>query len=157
MNKFQQENPDVAAKIMNYMESGLTPADIVQELQLDSTKKLYAHEKEPEIIPESIKMISQALAYRIPDDSDIKVLVSLLSAAYEQEVNGEEAFREAPSVAEEVVVGLLNDSSYHWLLAEAPNGRGVEADGLIMGACCYSTNGVSKKNGNKSLSPPIII
>jgi len=97
-----------------------------------------------------IKVIAQALAFRVPDESDLAAMTALLNAAYMPEIEGKEAFRgqsDTYAVTSELVEELFADKSYSWQIVEAPNGRGVEADGVILGVCCYSTDGVSRRNG----------
>ena len=47
----------------------------------------------------------------------------------------------------ESVSALFHDPTYSWQVVEAPSGRDVERDGVILGACCYSTDGLSRRNG----------
>ena len=69
--------------------------------------------------------------------------------AYETEVRGKEAFRDGPgTITENLVIELLNSRDYQWLLLEVPRGMHIEKDGTVLGVCCYSTHGVSRRNGN---------
>jgi GNAT superfamily N-acetyltransferase len=95
-------------------------------------------------------MISQAFAYRKPDSSDIQRVHELLNAAYLDEINGPEAFRVSrteESVSLETVQYLFDDASYQWLVMENPSGNGAFDSDAIVGACCFSTDGVSRRNG----------
>ena len=101
-----------------------------------------------EVFSDEIMIISQALAFRVGTIIDLDEITELLNSAYAVEISGEESFRQAPGVNKERVMELLQpNSGYDWMVCEAPNGRGVEADGVILAACCFSTDGASKKNG----------
>ena len=78
--------------------------------------------------------------------------LSFLDAAYKQETIGEEAFREGDPISPDLIRSLLCDGSYHWLLIEAPSGRDIEKDGVVLGAACFSTDGVSRRNGESMLA-----
>lgn len=50
-------------------------------------------------------------------------------------------------ISRQTVVDLFDDDSYKWCIVEAPSGKFIEEDGMILGVCCYSTDGVARKNG----------
>ncbi len=148
MSEFSRKHPEMAAKLMTLAESGLTPDEIMNQFKMDDEAKEFANKKSTtEDFPDEIMLISQALAYRTATDSDFPALRGLLGSSYGAEVTGSEAFRSGDSISESSLRDLLNDSSYKWLLVEAPSGRDVEMDGAILGACCYSTDGISRRNG----------
>lgn len=157
-------DPTLQNRIRHMVEvEGMTPDELLKKLHEEAEQQLIdkADEEERvrrgvtsttdlaefESVPKEIQLIAQALAYRFATIEDLDELHKLLSAAYKDEVQGEEAFRIGESVTKDSVEFHLSDPSYQWLLVEAPNGHGILKDGDILGACCYSTDGVSKKNG----------
>ena len=92
-------------------------------------------------------MIAQALAFRKATEEDIPFIHSLLNSAYRGEISGPEAFRAGPAVSLESVHDLFSDESYMWLLVEVPCGKGIIDDGTLLGACCFSMDGIARKNG----------
>lgn len=61
-----------------------------------------------------------------------------------------EGFRRGKALPDDAIESLFfNDPSFKWLIVEAPNGHGIEKDGVILGASCFSTDGISKRNGEK--------
>ena len=78
---------------------------------------------------------------------DLHEILGLLSSAYECELRGPEAFRAGDAVSVEQYIALFEDPDYQWLVCEAPSGRGVEKDGVILGISIFSKNGVSTRNG----------
>lgn len=149
MANFSQTHPAMAAKLADLIESGLNPEEIIQHFKTTDEAKAISDKEwdDIEVFPDVIHIISQALAYRSAVAEDLDELHGLLCAAYRPEVKGEEAFRTGEEVTKETITSLLNDPSYSWLLVEAPSGKGVERDGVILGAACYSTDGMSRKNG----------
>jgi hypothetical protein len=110
-------------------------------------------------VPEKIKVIAQALAYRRPERSDAPAILSLINLSYRAECIGREAFRkDEPCITMSVLEQILfEDDEHQWLLVEAPD-RSVEGylgtiGESILGVMCYTTHGQSKRNGNI----PIII
>jgi GNAT superfamily N-acetyltransferase len=146
MSEFNRKHPELAAKLMTYIESGLNPDEIIAKFKSDDESKELDSEKE--IFPGEIKLISQALAYRKANNTDLNELFDLFLAAYHDEIDGAESFRKGNAISISVLKDLLGDPSYKWLIVEAPSGREIERDGVILGACCYSTGGVSRRNGN---------
>lgn len=101
-----------------------------------------------EHFPDEIRIIAQALAFReAVTESDFVSILAVLAIAYSAETHGLESFRIGDSVTDQNLNDLRSNKSYHWLVVECPNGQGVEADGAILGACCFSTDGVSRRNG----------
>jgi hypothetical protein len=137
---------------MTMVEAGMDTDDIAMALrETAELKALVAsgedHDEE-ESFPGEIRLIAQALAFRsVVEDDDLPRVLDVLSVAYSAEVSGLEAFRSGLSISRETLEGLYNDESYKWLVVEAPNGHHIEVDGAILGVCCYSTDGVSRKNG----------
>jgi hypothetical protein len=145
MSEFNRKHPEMAAKLMTLIESGLNPDEIIAKFKSDDESKELDSEKE--VFPGEIKLISQALAYRPGVKTDVVELFELFLGAYSSETSGKEAFRKGPAIIKSVVRDLLSDNEYKWLIVEAPSGRGIERDGVILGACCYSTTGISRRNG----------
>lgn len=152
MQDLQQKDPKLVAKIMDMVESGVSPEDIGQRLEEEREKEaLEAVEGPPEEeqFAAEIKIIAQALAYREAVSDDLHEIMSLLNAAYACEIKGPESYRVGEPVSVEQFISTFEDKSYTWLVCEAPSGRGVEKDGVILGVSIFSTDGESKKNGTK--------
>jgi len=159
MAAFQSRDPQLAARLMNLVESGLSADEVARALvednvarSLSATEGSTSFAEETEVFADEIKVIAQALAYRAATDEDLDEVTKLLDAAYFPEMiesGSSESFRNGgpEAVAPEAIEALFRDPSYSWQVVEAPSGRGVERDGVILGACCYSTDGVSRKNG----------
>lgn len=151
-----KKDPKIVAKVMELVESGLGPEQIAARLLEDKEAELLEEEEGPvnerEKFPDAIKMIAQALCFRVGTINDIDDIAKVLNAAYNFEINNtfdkKEAFRSAEdAVSIHDIADLFDSSSYRWLLVEAPNGHGIEVDGVLLGVVCYSVDGVSKKNG----------
>lgn len=134
----------MAMRILDLAEKGFEPTDILRILEEEQEVKA---EEEP--IPDNIRIIAQAFACRPAGAKDLEELFSLLSGAYASESSGEEAFLEpsSSSVSREIVLQYISDESYQFLVFEIPKGFGIEKDGMIIAACCFSTDGVSRRNG----------
>lgn len=131
MSNFSQTHPAMAAKIADLIEFGYDPEQIIAQFrQDDETKRLKELEgggtaSSDEVFPDEIMIISQALAYRpLVVENDLLEIHSLLSAAYQPEVSGEESFRVGDSIEITSIAELMRDSTYQWLVVEAPSGRG---------------------------------
>lgn len=155
MAEFSKKHPQLAAELQGLIESGMNPDQLIEHFRQQDERKR-AEEEEPtapERFPEEIKLIAQAFAYRKPDSSDVKDIHALLNAAYMDELKGPEAFRESSSqeaVSLDTIQCLFLDASYQWLVMENPAAGGsvFDADSSsLIGACCYSTDGVSRRNG----------
>jgi GNAT superfamily N-acetyltransferase len=145
------EKQTIQNRMITLMEQGLSADEIGKALEEEAIKKkLIEEEGDVEIFPDEIEIIAQALAFRTADVSDIGNIATILNAAYKPEVRGDEAFRSSEdgiAVTEVDIRGLFHDEDYTWTVAEAPNGRGIEEDGVMLGVCCFSTTGTSKKDG----------
>lgn len=137
----------VLAQVHELMEKGMSAEEIAKQLQSEREKALAPEETLEEEFSSEIKTIAQALAFRRANESDLRAIYGLLTAAYQCELRGDEAFRTGEAVSLEYLTDLFNDPSYHWLLVEAPNGFGEETDGMLLGVSCFSTDGVSRRNG----------
>jgi hypothetical protein len=126
------------------IESGLDPQMIAETL-LEESKPIDPHVSHREEFSDKIMIASQALAFRKAVQSDIKQILIILKLAYDSEVYGPESFRSPPAMTLDTI--NLDDDSYKWIVVEVPCGRGIENDGAIIGVCCYSTDGISRKNG----------
>lgn len=148
MAEFSKKHPQLAAELQTLIESGMNPDQLIQHFkEKDESKEGDDGSTDaPELFPDEIRMISQAFAYREPASDDIKGVYDLLNAAYMDELNGPESFRVSrtkESVSLETIQYLFADSSYQWLVMENPS---EDSDAMI-GACCFSTDGVSRRNG----------
>jgi ribosomal protein S18 acetylase RimI-like enzyme len=156
--KATERDPEFVRKVLDLVEAGSSSEEVIKSLQEE--QRASQEPKEREIFPDEIRLIAQALAFRAPVNDDILEIHTLLCEAYMDEFLGEEAFLENLQgqqedkfkiISKEALSELFQKSSgYDWLIMECPNGRGVVDDGTIIGACCFSTNGVSRKNGKYS-------
>lgn len=140
----------MAAKLMDLIEGGLDPEQIIQHFKNEDEKKAIEDiegDDSDEVFPDEVLIISQALAYRDATVDDVSELHKLLSAAYSPEVAGSEAFRTGDAVGIASVQDSFRSGSFRWLVVEAPSGKGIELDGVILGAVCYSVDGVARKDG----------
>ena len=79
------------------------------------------------------------MAFREASAEDGAELAALINSGYSGERQGEpEGFRTEPLMDAATVALMVADPECHWLLAEAPNGRGTVSDGTTLGCCCYS-------------------
>eukprot|EP01039_Chlorochromonas_danica_P010666 gene10666-11833_t len=149
MNSGAKAFPDVQARIRDAVEAeGLSPEQVMRRLHEEAELQLLGDEApDKDAIPSQIYIIAQALAYRPATSGDLEEIYALLSDAYREEVQGKEAFRQGAAVTKEEVANCLADSEYHWLVAESPNGHGYEKDGIILAVAAYTTNGISRRNG----------
>ena len=149
MANFSQTHPAMAAKLADLIESGLNPEQIIQHFKSEDEAKAISDKEwdDVEVFPDAIHIISQALAYRDAVAEDVDELYQLINSAYKPEVIGDESFRTGDVVIKEDIHSILADKTYKWLLVEAPSGKNIEQDGVILGAVCYTVDGVSRKNG----------
>ena len=157
MNEITNRDPALVSQLTSLIEKGYTPEDIAKTLisdnqrrELEKTGDIYENDEE---FPDEIRLIAQALCYRVGTIDDINDIKKILNSAYKYELinnNNDkcnEGFRtDKEAVAIDVITDLF-DQSYKWLIVEAPNGQNIEMDGVMLGVCCYSTDGVSRKNG----------
>jgi hypothetical protein len=147
----QKRCPIGTNSIMTMVEGGYGTDEIATALQeISDLKVLQATEGDKvEHFPDEIRIIAQALAFRNSRaDSDFEEVLRILSAAYSAEVIGPESFRDGESINKEDLADLFRDDSYQWIMVECPNGQGVEPDGATIGVCCFSTDGISRRNGS---------
>jgi GNAT superfamily N-acetyltransferase len=146
-----RKDPKAVNQLISMLESGMSPAEAAKRMEEEAERAALQEVEGPdeeEEFPDEIKIISQALAFRKAEPEDLMSIMKLLNAAYGVEVGqGEESFRSGDPVSVEVVIRLFDDSSYEWLVTEAPNGQEVLQDGAILGVCVYSTDGASRRNG----------
>lgn len=140
----RQRDPVAVNKIMSLVESGLTPEEIVKTVTAEMDHSEGGLE---ESFTSELKLVSQALAFRRPSISDTCEITSVLNEAYMAEIKGRESFREGVGIDKRTIESIFCDDSYKWIVVESPNGQGIVNDGAIIGVCCYSTDGVSRKNG----------
>ncbi len=146
MRNFNAKHPDIAAQVTNLIESGLCPDEIINHFRSEDEKKVN-QSSESEIFPDEIYQISQAFAYRSACLSDDISIFNLLYKSYSIEIDGDESFRSDEAVSLDTIRSLLNDDTYQWILAELPSGQYVGNDGALIGVCCFSTTGLSRRNG----------
>ena len=146
-----RKDPKAVNQLIGLLESGMSPAEAAKKMEEEAEKAALREiegPEEEEEFPDEIKIISQALAFRKAEPEDLMGIMRLLNAAYGVETGeGKEAFRTGDPMSVEVVIRLFDDKSFEWLVVEAPNGQEVLQDGTILGVCVYSTDGVSRKNG----------
>lgn len=150
-----ERDSDFVRKVLELVESGSTSEEVIRNLQEEQQQSLISSERER--FPDEIELISQALAFRTPSEGDTLDIYKLICEAYKDEFIGDEAFLENVDCKPEDKHKILSfntlsqllqaSSNYNWLVMECPNGRGVVDDGTMIGVCCFSTNGVSRKNG----------
>jgi len=156
------DDPAMLSKIIGMAESGHFAEDIGKTLAEEN----YLHDLEKvgdrdsndvENFPNEIKLIAQALCFRKGSLGDIAIIHKVLNAAYIDEIKSvsndtkQEVFRrDMEAVTYEYIENLFGQESesLKWLIVEAPNGHGIENDGAMLGACCYSVDGLSKCNGS---------
>jgi len=157
MNEITNRDPGLINQVTSLIEKGLTPEDIAKTLILDNERReliktgdIYESDEE---FPDEIRLIAQALCYRNGTIDDINDIKKLLNNAYKYElINNNnskcnEGFRKDKEAITNDTILELFEQSYKWLIVEAPNGHNIEIDGVILGVCCYSTDGISRKNG----------
>lgn len=154
------DNPVMLSKIIGMAESGQFAEDIgktlAEENYLLDLEKLDEYDTDvSEKFPNEIKLIAQALCFRKGTKDDMNIIHKVLNSAYFVEIESssniikQEVFRnDTEAVTCEFIEHLFDQESLKWLVVEAPNGQGIENDGVMLGACCYSVDGVSKRNGN---------
>jgi N-acetylglutamate synthase-like GNAT family acetyltransferase len=139
----------VNARILELIDKGYESTQIVDILREEEQRRDEPKD-EVELFPDAIRIAAQALAFRQAVIADAEQIYELLKEAYKSEVDGPEASLTADSkssITKEDIVHYIEGQGYQFLLTEAPNGYGIESDGRIIGACCFSTDGESKRNG----------
>ena len=139
-------------EIVGLIQDGKLPLEIAKKvLNTDSDDLLTPGEKddlEPETFPEEMVAMSQALAYRPADISDANIIKILLNKSYAPEVEGPESFRAAGDViSKEEIETSITENALTWIVVEVPEGRDTTDDGNIIAVCCYTSDGVSRRNG----------
>ncbi len=149
-SEFSRKHPEMAAKLTSLVESGMSAEEIIANFREESENRDNSREvsEERERFPDEIRLISQPLAYRIPTIDDIDELQKLFDSGYSAEIEGPESFRFGPAIDRSLFINLFSDTSYQWLVMEAIDShKGSLNTASILGACCYSTDGVSRCNG----------
>ncbi len=147
-----QKDPRAVNRLIGLLESGLSPEEAAKKMEFEAEKAALEEVEGPdeeETFTDEIKIISQALAFRRAEPDDLMEIMRLLNTAYSVETSdgGEESFRNGDGMSVEVAIRLFDDKSYEWLVVEAPNGQEAVKDGTLLGVCVYSTDGVSRRNG----------
>ena len=131
------------------IQSGLNPQAIAEVLLEQNRRQSEGDwSAGDELFSEKILMTSQALAFRSAVSDDLKGITQIINAAYKAETQGEEAFRSGATVTESEVKVMMEDPVHKWIVVEAPSGRAVESDGQMLGVCAFTTDGISRKNGD---------
>ena len=138
-------------EILGLIQDGHLPLEIAKKV-LNCEKNLLEpserHESERETFPDELLVISQALAYRKPTVIDSKAIYDLVNRCYLPEVEGAEAFRESGHfMSLDHIEASIRDGTLSWILVEVPEGRETEEDGSIIAVCSYTSDGLSRKNG----------
>jgi len=149
MHAVTKKDPKLVSQITDMIQSGMDSQTIADNLVEQSRRESKGVIEVQEVFSDEITVSAQALAFRNATAADIEVIARLINSAYAKEVFGHEAFREGPTITEDTVALMLGDATYYWTLVEAPCGRGVEDDGTVLGVCCFTTDGISKKNGQE--------
>lgn len=157
MNEISNRDPALVSQVTNLIEKGYTSSDIAKTLISDNERRelivtgdIYDSDEE---FPDEIRLIAQALCFRNGTIDDINDIKKLLNNAYKYELklNNNDKYKEGFRKEEEAItmdtITQLFEQSYKWLIVEAPNGHNIENDGVMLGVCCYSTDGISRKNG----------
>jgi hypothetical protein len=135
--------------VTELIQSGLNPQQIAEALLEQNRKQSEGDLIESnELFSEKILMTSQALAFRSAASDDLKKITQIINSAYKAEIQGEEAFRSGTTVTENEIGEMMADPVYKWIVVEAPSGRAVESDGQMLGVCAFTTDGISRKNGD---------
>lgn len=153
--KAASKDPELYSKILELAKSGHSAEEIGKIVVEDEAQKKQQEleaasgEFTEEPIPDEIQVMAQALAYRHATVEDTEDITSLLNDSHRPDVfSKNEAFRTGDLVQLEVIRSMIEDTeTYSWILVEAPDGRGVEKDGIILGVSCFSMNGTSRRNG----------
>lgn len=145
------KDPQAVNRLIGLLEAGMSPEEAAKKMEFEAEKAALEEVEGPdeeETFTDEIKIISQALAFRKAEPDDLMEVMRLLNSAYSVETgDGEEAFRKGDGMSVEVLISLFDDKSFEWLVVEAPNGREAVKDGALLGVCVYSTDGVSRRNG----------
>jgi len=102
------------------------------------------------------RVVAQALAFRRAEASDAVEIHRLINRGYGGEQSGPdcpEGFRTQPLIDLDTVEAMVSDPDCHWILAEAPNGRGTVADGALLGCACFSV-GTAAASASAEEKPP---
>lgn len=145
-------DPVFMSKVKDLAEKGLNPDEIIDAFRQEDIAKANSSADDgvtfDEKIPDEIKVIAQALAYRDPEPEDLNVLYSLLNASYSVEWTGSQAFRqEGDCVDKSTLEDMIASSEYRWIVVEAPGRSRDDGRSLILGAACFTTSGSCKRNG----------
>ena len=144
----------VTPEILSLIEDGKLPTDIAKKvLNTDDDTLLQPGErpeKVPESFPEEVVTISQALAYRRANINDVSNIFEVLNSSYVGEICGDESFRiDEPVISRDKIASSMCEGGggLSWLIMEVPEGRGTSADGSIIAVCAFTTDGISRRNG----------
>ena len=139
-------------EIQGLIENGKLPLEIAKKiLNTNDDNLLQPGDKQemvPERFPDEIVTISQALAYRRATLDDVASIFEILNTSYAAETVGCESFRmDEPAISSEDIALSISEESLSWLIVEVPEGRGTSADGSIIAMCAFTTDGMSRRNG----------
>jgi GNAT superfamily N-acetyltransferase len=137
-------------EILGLIQDGKVPLEIAQKVlnfERDASDPLERPDLLRETFSDEIVAISQALAYRRAIGSDAVAVFRLLEHAYSPEVEGRESFRTGEFMTVEDIISSIAEEEFNWLLMEVPEGTETNSGDSIIGVCCYSTDGISRRNG----------
>ena len=138
-------------EILALIEDGKLPMEIARRVLNTDDDTLRPGEKldgESEMFPEEMITISQALAYRRANLDDVSRIFEVLKSSYAAEINGSESFRrDEPVMSSDDILLSIREGSFSWLIVEVPEGRGTRADGSAIAVCAFTTDGISRRNG----------
>ena len=137
-------------EILGLIQDGKVPLEIAQKVlnfERDASDPLERPDLIRETFSDELVAISQALAYRRAIVSDAVAVFRLLKHAYSAEVEGRESFRMGEFMTVEDITASIVEEEFSWLLMEVPEGRQTDVGESLIGICCYSTDGISRRNG----------
>ncbi len=111
--------------------------EIIQAFRQEDIDKAIAKEEGDNYsydlpVPEKIRVIAQALAYRRPAEEDVRPVLALINLSYLAECIGREAFRkDEECISFDRLTSLMfEDVDHQWLIVEAP-GRNLDSNGGV--------------------------
>jgi N-acetylglutamate synthase-like GNAT family acetyltransferase len=136
-------------EILGLIQDGKVPLEIAQKVLNfeNASDPLERADLQRESFSDEMVAISQALAYRQASAGDSTAICRLLNQAYAPEVVGSESFRLGDFMSAEDISTSIDEGELNWLIMEVPEGRQTDSDEAIIGICSYSTDGISRRNG----------
>ena len=147
-----KRDPEFVQRVLNLIESGLSSDELISTIHSDNIDK--NEKKQEEHFSDEIRLISQAFSFRKPNNDDKMMIYKLICDGYHDEISHvhEESFRDGQIISFELFDDMFQENScYQWIIMECPCGKDVLEDGSIIGVCCFSTDGLSRKNGDTKM------